>query len=169
MRTKAKDQTFFDAIQDTSCYAMMQDTTSNGSYISRDWQYGFSQTYNRIIRITATTPRAGNPGRRGHPPRDRRLGRRLRGRQGHAQAGREHRRLLRAKTQGISGMSGTLVWQGDNGAVYNPGETVPGTVQTLTLCTKLAITTQPSSATAVQGATARFTVRRRARWAISGR
>lgn len=62
------------------------------------------------------------------------------------------------ETQGISGMSGTLVWQGDNGTIYNPGETVPGTVQTLTLRTKLAITTQPSSATAVQGATARFTV-----------
>ena len=31
-------------------------------------------------------------------------------------------------TQGISGMSGTLVWQGDNGVIYNPGETVPGTV-----------------------------------------
>src|SRR5699024_7259545 len=47
MRTKAKDQTFFDAIRDTSCYAMMQDTTSNGSYIWRGWQYGFSQTYNK--------------------------------------------------------------------------------------------------------------------------
>ena len=31
MRTKAKDQTFFDAIRDTSCYAMMQDTASSNS------------------------------------------------------------------------------------------------------------------------------------------
>ena len=40
-----------------------------------------------------------------------------------------------------------------------PAKPLPGTVQTLLACrTKLAMTTQPSSATAVQGTTARFTV-----------
>ena len=159
MRTKAKDQTFFDAIQDTSCYAMMQDTTSNGSYISRDWQYGFSQTYNKnnknngyytpVLEILA--------GADIHPVTVDLGGGSVDGK-GTLKLAVSTGGFSAPKTQGISGMSGTLVWQGDNGAVYNPGETVPGTVQTLTLCTKLAITTQPSSATAVQGATARFTV-----------
>lgn len=159
MRTKAKDQTFFDAIRDTSCYAMMQDTTSNGSYISRDWQYGFFQTYNKNNKNNGYyTPVLEIPADADIHPVTVDLG-------GGSVDGRGTLKLAVSaggftapKTQGISGMSGTLVWQGDNGTIYNPGAAVPGTVQTLTLRTKLAITTQPSSATAVQGATARFTV-----------
>lgn len=160
MRTKAKDQTFFDAIRDMSCYAMMQDTTSNGSYISRDWQYGFSQTYNKDNNNNGYyTPVLEIPADVDIHPVTVDLG------GGFVEEGKGTLKLAVSadgftapSTQGISGMSGTLVWQGDNGVVYTPGETVPGTVQTLTLRTKLAMTTQPSDATAVQGTTARFTV-----------
>ena len=41
MRKKAKDQTFFDAIRDVPCKAMMQDTAKQNRtyYFSRQWQY----------------------------------------------------------------------------------------------------------------------------------
>ena len=81
--------------------AMMQDTTSNGSYISRDWQYGFSQTYNKnnknngyytpVLEILA--------GADIHPVTVDLGGGSVDGK-GHAQAGREHRRLLRAQDAG---------------------------------------------------------------------
>ena len=159
MRTKAKDQTFFDAIRDTSCYAMMQDTTSNGSYISRDWQYGFSQTYNKNNKNNGYyTPVLEIPADVDIHPVTVDLGGGSVDGKGTLKLAVSADGFTAPSTQGISGMSGTLVWQGDNGVIYNPGETVPGTVQTLTLRTKLAMTTQPSSATAVQGATARFTV-----------
>ena len=159
MRTKAKDQTFFDAIRDTSCYAMMQDTTSNGSYISRDWQYGFSQTYNKNNKNNGYyTPVLEIPAGADIHPVTVDLGGGSVDGKGTLKLAVSAGGFTAPSTQGISGMSGTLVWQGDNGDIYNPGETVPGTVQTLTLRTKLAMTTQPSDATAVQGATASFTV-----------
>lgn len=130
MRTKAKDQTFFDAIRDTSYYAMMQDTTSNGSYISRDWQYGFSQTYNKNNKNNGYyTPVLEIPAGADIHPVTVDLG------GGFVEEGKGTLKLAVSadgftapSTQGISGMSGTLVWQGDNGVIYNPGETVPGTV-----------------------------------------
>lgn len=109
MRTKAKDQTFFDAIRDTSCYAMMQDTTSNGSYISRDWQYGFSQTYNKNNKNNGYyTPVLEIPADADIHPVTVDLG-------GGSVDGRGTLKLAVSaggftapSTQGISGMSGTL-------------------------------------------------------------
>ena len=172
MRTKAKDQTFFDAIRDTSYYAMMQDTTSNGSYISRDWQYGFSQTYNKnnknngyytpVLEILA--------GADIHPVTVDLGG-------GFVEEGKGTLKLAVSadgftapSTQGISGMSGTLVWQGDNGVIYNPGETVPPAP-----CRPLRCAQSwrlPPSRPAPRPCRARRPAspwRRRARWAISGR
>lgn len=163
MRTKAKAQTFFDAIQNPDCNAMMQDTEKvNGAshYYSRQWQSDFaSQSSNKNNKNNGYyTPVLEIPAGADIRTVTVNLG-------GGSVGGNSTLKLAVSadgftapKTQGISGMSGTLVWQGDNGAIYNPGDVVPDTVQTLTLCTELAITGQPSSATVVQGTTARFTV-----------
>lgn len=162
MRKKAKDQTFFDAIRDASCNAMMQDTAkqNDSGYFSRQWQFDSASSsfdkgnknngyYTPVLEIPADADI--------HPVTVDLGGGSVDGK-GTLKLAVSAGGFTAPSTQGISGMSGTLVWQGDNGVVYNPGENVPGTVQTLTLRTKLAITTQPSSATAVQGTTARFTV-----------
>ena len=162
MRKKAKDQTFFDAIRDASCNAMMQDTAkqNDSGYFSRQWQFDSTSSsfdkgnknngyYTPVLEIPADADI--------HPVTVDLGGGSVDGK-GTLKLAVSTGGFTAPSTQGISGMSGTLVWQGDNGTIYNPGAAVPGTVQTLTLRTKLAITTQPSSATAVQGATARFTV-----------
>lgn len=162
MRKKAKDQTFFDAIRDVPCKAMMQDTAKQNRtyYFSRQWQYdSASSSFDKGNKNNGYyTPVLEIPADADIRPVTVDLG-------GGSVDGRGTLKLAVSaggftapSTQGISGMSGTLVWQGDNGVVYTPGENVPGTVQTLTLRTKLAMTTQPSDATAVQGATASFTV-----------
>lgn len=150
-------------IKDVLCNAMMQDTASknSSSYTSYNWTSNYSyQTYNKDNKNNGYyTPVLEIPADVDIRPVTVDLG------GGFVEEGKGTLKLAVSaggftapSTQGISGMSGTLVWQGDNGDIYNPGETVPGTVQTLTLRTKLAMTTQPSSATAVQGTTARFTV-----------
>ena len=149
-------------IKDVLCNAMMQDTAKQNStyYFSRQWQYdsASSSFYKNNNNNGYYTPVLEIPAGADIHPVTVDLG-------GGSVDGRGTLKLAVSdggfsapSTQGISGMSGTLVWQGDNGDIYNPGETVPGTVQTLTLRTKLAMTTQPSDATAVQGTTARFTV-----------
>lgn len=149
-------------IKDVSCKAMMQDTAKQNStnYFSRQWQYDSASSsfdkgnknngyYTPVLEIPADVDI--------HPVTVDLGGGSVDGK-GTLKLAVSTGGFTAPSTQGISGMSGTLVWQGDNGYIYNPGETVPGTVQTLTLRTKLAMTTQPSDATAVQGATASFTV-----------
>lgn len=149
-------------IKDVSCKAMMRDTAKQNStyYFSRQWQYdsASSSFYKNNNNNGYYTPVLEIPADVDIHPVTVDLG-------GGSVDGKSTLKLAVSadgftapSTQGISGMSGTLVWQGDNGVIYNPGETVHGTVQTLTLRTKLAMTTQPSDATVVQGATARFTV-----------
>lgn len=162
MRKKAKDQTFFDAIRDVSCKAMMQDTAkqNNTYYFSRQWQYdsASSSFYKNNNNNGYYTPVLEIPADVDIHPVTVDLGGGSVDGKGTLKLAVSAGGFTAPSTQGISGMSGTLVWQGDNGVVYTPGENVPGTVQTLTLRTKLAMTTQPSDATAVQGATASFTV-----------
>ena len=162
MRKKAKDQTFFDAIRDASCNAMMQDTAkqNDSGYFSRQWQFdSTSSSFDKGNKNNGYyTPVLEIPADADIRPVTVDLGGGSVDGKGTLKLAVSTGGFTAPSTQGISGMSGTLVWQGDNGTIYNPGAAVPGTVQTLTLRTKLAITTQPSSATAVQGATARFTV-----------
>lgn len=162
MRKKAKDQTFFDAIRDASCNAMMQDTAkqNDSGYFSRQWQFdSASSSFNKGNKNNGYyTPVLEIPADADIHPVTVDLGGGSVDGKGTLKLAVSAGGFTAPSTQGISGMSGTLVWQGDNGDIYNPGETVPGTVQTLTLRTKLAMITQPSDATAVQGTTASFTV-----------
>lgn len=149
-------------IKDVSCKAMMQDTAKQNStnYFSRQWQYdsASSSFYKNNNNNGYYTPVLEIPAGADIHPVTVDLGGGSVDGKGTLKLAVSAGGFTAPSTQGISGMSGTLVWQGDNGDIYNPGETVPGTVQTLTLRTKLAMTTQPSDATAVQGATASFTV-----------
>lgn len=149
-------------IKDVLCNAMMQDTASknSSSYTSYNWtsNYSYQAFYKNNNNNGYYTPVLEIPAGADIHPVTVDLGGGFVEGKGTIKLAVSTGGFTAPSTQGISGMSGTLVWQGDNGVVYTPGENVPGTVQTLTLRTKLAITTQPSSATAVQGATARFTV-----------
>lgn len=149
-------------IKDVLCNAMMQDTASknSSSYTSYNWTSNYSyQTYNKNNKNNGYyTPVLEIPADADIHPVTVDLGGGSVDGKGTLKLAVSAGGFTAPSTQGISGMSGTLVWQGDNGVVYTPGENVPGTVQTLTLRTKLAMTTQPSSATVVQGATASFTV-----------
>ena len=149
-------------IKDVLCNAMMQDTASknSSSYTSYNWtsNYSYQAFYKNNNNNGYYTPVLEIPAGADIHPVTVDLGGGSVDGKGTLKLAVSADGFTAPSTQGISGMSGTLVWQGDNGVVYTPGENVPGTVQTLTLRTKLAMTTQPSSATAVQGATARFTV-----------
>ena len=149
-------------IKDVLCNAMMQDTASknSSSYTSYNWtsNYSYQAFYKNNNNNGYYTPVLEIPAGADIHPVTVDLGGGSVDGKGTLKLAVSAGGFTAPSTQGISGMSGTLVWQGDNGDIYNPGETVPGTVQTLTLRTKLAMTTQPSDATAVQGATASFTV-----------
>lgn len=125
MRKKAKDQTFFDAIRDESCNAMMQDTAkqNDSGYFSRQWQFDSASSsfdkgnknngyYTPVLEIPADADI--------HPVTVDLGGGSVEEGKGTLKLAVSADGFTAPSTQGISGMSGTLVWQGDNGVVYTP-------------------------------------------------